>query len=169
MKSSPFQRKVLALAVLLTAAGLAVWLLTSGPVKVSSEAGGAPTATEGSASDRFAERPAAGPRPHPDPAPPTAQVDAFATATRPGIRADSGGARKKDTGLSAEGRALLREQMRRDFDGLEPVYHADGSISLDLQGRFMHVTAVVTSPDGENRVQCFSDAEALLERIGSEP
>lgn len=35
---------------------------------------------------------------------------------------------------------ITRQALRRDTEGLTPVYHPDGSVSVDLQGRFQSVS-----------------------------
>ena len=57
------------------------------------------------------------------------------------------------------------EALRRDTDGLTPVVHPDGSVSLHLQGRFQ--SASVARIDGDGTVVICSehadDATAVLE------
>lgn len=169
MKPGPFRPKVLALAVLLVAA-LAVWLITgTRPYGAAEEDGNTGGATAGSGPASFPHHEAAFPGGSGGAVWPSAPFDPSAATVPSRSRTSRRTVQPRDTALSNEGRALLREQMRQDFEGLEPVQHADGSISLDLQGRFRHVTAVVTSPDGGTRVQCFSDAEILFDRLGSPP
>lgn len=45
-------------------------------------------------------------------------------------------------------RARLREMLRRDDEGLEIVTMPDGHQSIDLKGRFQHVTRLVRAEDG---------------------
>ena len=42
--------------------------------------------------------------------------------------------------------------LRRDDEGLEVVQHADGSVSVDLQGRFQHVSIVRIDENGKMTV-----------------
>lgn len=63
--------------------------------------------------------------------------------------------------------AALREMMRRDFSGLQEVQREDGGASLSLQGRFMHMSAVVIGPDGQPRVQCYVCVDELLTATNS--
>lgn len=50
--------------------------------------------------------------------------------------------------------------LRRDSEGLVPVHHADGSVSVNLQGRFQSVSVVHITDDG-SRIICNENAEAV--------
>lgn len=50
--------------------------------------------------------------------------------------------------------------LRRDTEGLESVRHANGSISMDLQGRFQSVSVVRIDENGKATI-CASDAEGV--------
>lgn len=52
---------------------------------------------------------------------------------------------------------FLRESQRRDGEGLVVETFADGSQSIDLQGRFQHVTRLVETADGRMVPVCGSD------------
>lgn len=170
MKLGPIRPQVVALAVLLLVA-LAVWLASgTEPHGTAAEDGGTGGAASSSGTATVPHQETAFPWATDTAAPPpSAQLNPSAATAPSRSRTARRTGEQRGTALSDEGRALLREQMRRDFEGLEPVQHADGSISLDLQGRFRHVTAVVTTPDGGTRIQCFSDAEILFDRLGSPP
>ena len=59
--------------------------------------------------------------------------------------------------------ARLREMQRRDDEGLEVVTMPDGHQSIDLKGRFQHVTRLVVAEDGSLVPVCgvdFSEEEA---------
>lgn len=55
----------------------------------------------------------------------------------------------------------IAARMSTRSDDLQVVKHADGRESMDLRGRFMHLSAKVTRADGTSAVQCFSSSEAL--------
>ena len=79
-----------------------------------------------------------------------------------------------ETGLitdqpSSEQVAALRTQVgtlvNETTDGLVPQYYPDGSIGLDLQGRFMSVSILTRTPSGEQELTCaesVDDAVAVL-------
>lgn len=48
----------------------------------------------------------------------------------------------------------------RDTSKLVPVFHANGMISVDLQGGFMSAAVAKVSPDGKVSYTCVSDAKA---------
>lgn len=50
--------------------------------------------------------------------------------------------------IPAEMAAEIRRLSNRSTAGLVEEHHADGSTSMDLQGRFQSVTAAVRAPDG---------------------
>jgi hypothetical protein len=54
------------------------------------------------------------------------------------------------------------EALRRDTEGLQQTYHADGSVSVDLQGRFQSVS--VARIDGKGKlVICSENAQQIDE------
>jgi hypothetical protein len=79
-----------------------------------------------------------------------------------------------ETGLvtdqpSIEQIAALRTQVgalvNETTDGLVPQYYPDGSIGLELQGRFMSVSILTRTPSGEQELTCaesVDDAVAVL-------
>jgi hypothetical protein len=56
---------------------------------------------------------------------------------------------------------VLKEKMRRDGEGLRLIRRADGHQSIDLEGRFTHMSAMVRDENGKWRRQCFETFEAL--------
>jgi hypothetical protein len=68
-----------------------------------------------------------------------------------------------DAGI--QNRSALSEKMRWDVDGLEVEVHPDGSESINLNGRFTHVSAAIRDENGEMRIQCFSGYTALTDAI----
>jgi hypothetical protein len=61
----------------------------------------------------------------------------------------------------AVGEALLEQMTSRSSEGLVEVAQADGTVSMDLQGRFMSVMVATTAPDGSQSVVCETGPEAL--------
>jgi hypothetical protein len=63
--------------------------------------------------------------------------------------------------------AAERNAISRSFTGLVEVHHPDGSVSVDLQGRFREFAVVHTGPDGKPVFHCLDDSasvrRALLE------
>jgi hypothetical protein len=45
----------------------------------------------------------------------------------------------------------------RSTEGLVPVQHANGMVSVDLEGRFMHVMRAVPDGKGGTRLVCTGD------------
>lgn len=62
--------------------------------------------------------------------------------------------------------ADTQNALRRDTEGLEQVRHADGSVSMDLQGRFQNVSIARKNPDGTVTV-CADNAEAVQQALDS--
>lgn len=52
------------------------------------------------------------------------------------------------------GDALIDEITRKDTVGLAPVVHSDGSMTVNLEERFQHVSRVVERDDGTTQVVC---------------
>ena len=52
-------------------------------------------------------------------------------------------------------------QVDRSSEGLEVVRRPDGSIVVDLQGRFQHTAVARRGPDGSVQLDCDTDAEPL--------
>ena len=55
----------------------------------------------------------------------------------------------------------LASRMSRESGDLQVVTHPDGRRSVDLGGRFLHMSAVVTGADGKTEVRCFSNDEEI--------
>lgn len=51
--------------------------------------------------------------------------------------------------IPAEMATEIRKLSNRSYEGLTEEKHADGSVTIDLQGRFRSVTAAVRGPDGK--------------------
>ncbi len=65
------------------------------------------------------------------------------------------------TAAEALGEARLEQMTSRSSEGLVQVVHADGAVSMDLQGRFMSVMLSTTNADGTHAVSCGTGLEAL--------
>jgi hypothetical protein len=65
------------------------------------------------------------------------------------------------TGAEAVGEARLEQMTSRSSEGLVQVVHADGAVSMDLEGRFMSVMLATTNADGTHAVSCETGHEAL--------
>lgn len=57
--------------------------------------------------------------------------------------------------------AVLKEQMRRDAAGLQSRQHVGAHRSVNLEGRYLHMSAAVRDSKGRVRKQCFTGYEAL--------
>jgi hypothetical protein len=55
----------------------------------------------------------------------------------------------------------LASRMSRESEDLQVVTHPDGRRSVDLGGRFLHMSAVVTGADGKSEVRCFSNNQEM--------
>jgi hypothetical protein len=71
------------------------------------------------------------------------------------------GVEKVATPADAAGEALLERMTSRSSEGLVERFHGDGTVSMDLQGRFMSVMVATTSDDGSQAVSCQIGQEAL--------
>src|SRR4029450_12861695 len=63
----------------------------------------------------------------------------------------------------------LKGMLNRSTEGLVPVHEADGSISVDLQGRFKNVALVPVNPDGSVEQTCVDTPEAAANFFGIDP
>ena len=64
-------------------------------------------------------------------------------------------------GQLAELSALERNMTSHSDEGLVVTHHPDGSMSMDLQGRFQEFTTVRIGPDGKLIFQCTDNAAAV--------
>ena len=55
----------------------------------------------------------------------------------------------------------LASRMSRESEDLQVVTHPDGRRSVNLGGRFLHMSAAVTGADGKTEVRCFSNDEEM--------
>jgi hypothetical protein len=67
------------------------------------------------------------------------------------------------------GEPELRARMSRSSDGLQLITHSDGRRSVNLQGRYSSVSAVVKVADGATRVQCFSNFDEMKSKLTKLP
>jgi len=69
--------------------------------------------------------------------------------------------------------AAEKNALSRSFEGLVQVRHPDGSVSVDLQGRFQEFAVVRVGPDGKPVYRCLDDSatvrRALLEPLPARP
>src|SRR5215213_10027789 len=65
------------------------------------------------------------------------------------------------TPADVAGEALLEQMTSRSSEGLVEVVHPDGTVSVDLQGRFMNVMLATAATDGALTVSCETGPEAL--------
>lgn len=63
----------------------------------------------------------------------------------------------------------LRGMLNRSSEGLVPVREADGSLSMDLQGRFQNVTVARINEDGTVSESCVDNPEAAANFFGIDP
>ena len=70
-------------------------------------------------------------------------------------------ARQATSGASPEAMRRLAAGMSRATGDLQITSHSDGRRSVNLGGRFMHVSAIITGTDGKTEIRCFSDYQKL--------
>jgi hypothetical protein len=58
----------------------------------------------------------------------------------------------------------LEQMTSRSTEGLTAVRHADGTLAMDLQGRFMHVMVAVPDGKGGTRLVCTDDHSKLVSK-----
>ena len=74
----------------------------------------------------------------------------------------------RPAGVSVELDPDLENALRRDDQGLEVVKHADGTWSMDLQGRYQHVSMVRIDENGKMTV-CTDNAQAVEHNLSNQP
>jgi Na+-translocating ferredoxin:NAD+ oxidoreductase RnfG subunit len=65
--------------------------------------------------------------------------------------------------------AGLKPMLNRSSDGLVTVQHPDGSMSMDLQGRFQNVTVARVNKDGTVSQSCVNNPRAAGAFFGIDP
>ncbi len=83
----------------------------------------------------------------------TALAEAPTRRPPPGFQDGASGAAKRSSNKETPARALERMTSRSD-EGLTAVEHADGSVSVDLQGRFQSLLKVQRTDDGTVSTSC---------------
>jgi hypothetical protein len=63
----------------------------------------------------------------------------------------------------------LKPVLNRSVDGLSQVRHGDGSLSIDLQGRFQNVVVARRNTDGSVEKSCVDSPEAAANFYGIDP
>ncbi len=90
-----------------------------------------------------------------------AAIDPETGALVTGPEADRLFAESPEKAVAAE----LEQMLNRSDVGLQSVYHADGRVSVDLEGRFMSTSVARLGPDGKPETLCTenqAEAEAFL-------
>jgi len=99
---------------------------------------------------------------------PTAATEIAPAATAPGeaalrayIDPETG---EMTVGVTSDATLSLdpatQNALRRDSEGLVPVRHADGSVSVNLQGRYQSVSVIHITEDG-TRIICNENVDAV--------
>lgn len=65
--------------------------------------------------------------------------------------------------------AGLKTMFNKSTDGLEQVQHADGSVSMDLQGRFQNVAVARINEDGTLEQSCIDEPQQAAQFFGIDP
>jgi hypothetical protein len=63
----------------------------------------------------------------------------------------------------------LKKMLNTSTDGLAQVQHADGTIQMDLQGRFQNVAVARMNEDGSVTQSCIDDPRAAASFFGIDP
>jgi hypothetical protein len=63
----------------------------------------------------------------------------------------------------------LKTMLNKSTDGLVQVQNADGSVSMDLQGRFQNVAVARVNADGTLEQSCLDDPEQAAQFFGIDP
>jgi hypothetical protein len=63
----------------------------------------------------------------------------------------------------------LKTMLNKSTDGLKQVHHADGSVSMDLKGRFQNVVVARKNADGTLEQSCVDEPEAAAQFFGIDP
>jgi TolA-binding protein len=65
--------------------------------------------------------------------------------------------------------AGLKQMVNQSTEGLVQVQHADGSVSMDLEGRFQNVTVARVNQDGSVSQSCVDNPQAAGAFFGIDP
>ncbi len=63
----------------------------------------------------------------------------------------------------------IKELVNQSTDGLKPVQHADGSVSLDLEGRFQSMAVARRNEDGTVTESCVDNRKSAADFFGVDP
>jgi len=63
----------------------------------------------------------------------------------------------------------LKTLLNKSTEGLEQVKHADGSVSMDLKGRFQNVAVARVNDDGSVEQECIDEPEQAAAFFGIDP
>jgi hypothetical protein len=63
----------------------------------------------------------------------------------------------------------LKKMVNKSPEGLTEVQHADGSVSMDLEGRYRHVVIAREAEDGSLSMSCVDNPNAAASAIGVDP
>ena len=63
----------------------------------------------------------------------------------------------------------LKKMVNKSAEGLTEVQHADGSVTMDLEGRFQHVVVAREAEDGSLSMSCVDNPKAAASAIGVDP
>ena len=63
----------------------------------------------------------------------------------------------------------LKTMLNKSTDGLEQVQHADGSVSMDLKGRFQNVEVARVNEDGTLEQSCIDEPQQAATFFGIDP
>jgi hypothetical protein len=65
--------------------------------------------------------------------------------------------------------AGIKQLVNQSTDGLQSVKHADGTVSMDLQGRFQNVAVAKLDEDGKLTQSCVDNPESAAAFFGIDP
>lgn len=118
-------------------------------------------------------RPVASARPTSSAAPAAPAPAAPAPVPLPGmvvaIDPETGEPGMPSPGQLAELRALAVPEINTSAEGLIEVHHPDGSVSIDLQGRFQQYSMARIGPDGKLRFECNDASHAACRTTRARP
>jgi hypothetical protein len=63
----------------------------------------------------------------------------------------------------------LKKMVNKSADGLTEVQHEDGSVSMDLNGRYRHVVVAREAEDGSLSMSCVDNPKAAASALGVDP
>jgi hypothetical protein len=63
----------------------------------------------------------------------------------------------------------INKLVSQSTEGLQPVRHADGSVELDLEGRFQNIAVVRRNADGTVSQSCVDNPKAAADFFGIDP